>query len=91
MPSPARTDERALYRPTPITTDAWATEQVQAGMAVLLREKNLTAYAEACRDCARGLLDTARKQRAMGQPDEVARLVRNARWYWQRYIWEIVP
>lgn len=35
MPSPARTDERALCRPTPITDDAWAEQQYQAALAVI--------------------------------------------------------
>lgn len=35
MPSPARTDEQALYRPTPITDDAWADQQYQAALAVI--------------------------------------------------------
>lgn len=74
---------------TRLPDDAWASEQVQAGMAVLLNELNLTDYAEACRDCARGLIETAREWKKEGRPDEVARLVTNARWYWRRYIWEI--
>lgn len=69
--------------------DAWADEQVQTGMAVLINERNLTACAEACRDCARGLIQTARQWKAQNRPDEVARLVNSARWYWRRYLWEI--
>ena len=72
-----------------LPTEDQINEQVQAGMAVLLNERNLTGYAEACRDCARGLIETARDMKAEGRPDEVARLVTNARWYWRRYIWEI--
>lgn len=74
---------------TRLPDDAWADEQVQAGMAVLLNERNLTDYAEACRDCALGLIRTARQWKAQNRPDEVARLVNNARWYWRRYLWEI--
>lgn len=73
---------------TRLPDDAWATDQVQAGMSVLLNDRNLTAYAEACRDCARGLIRTAREWKLAGRPDEVARLVRNARWYWHRYLLE---
>ena len=72
-----------------LPTDDQIHEQVQAGMAVLLNDRNLTAYAEACRDCARGLIETAREWKKEGRPDEVARLVTSARWYWRRYIWEI--
>jgi hypothetical protein len=48
----------------------------------------MTAYALACRDCALGLLRTAREVKLDGNTKEVNRLVSNARWYWHRYIWE---
>ena len=36
----------------------------------------MNAYSQACRDCAFGLLRTAREYRAMGNEREVARLVK---------------
>lgn len=47
-------------------------------------------YLRACRDCAFGLLQTAREHKAMNQPREVARLVTNARWYWRKYLQEMI-
>lgn len=67
-----------------LPTDTEATANVQAGMDVLMREKARDAMA----DCARGLIRTAREWKAMGRPDEAARLVRNARWYWRWYLRE---
>lgn len=49
----------------------------------------MSAYALACRDCARGLLRLARDVKHDGRPSEVSRLVNNARFYWRRYIWEL--
>lgn len=49
----------------------------------------MSEYAKACRDCAIGLLNTARDVKRDGNTREVTRLVLSARWYWQRYIWEI--
>lgn len=49
----------------------------------------MSAYALACRACAIGLLNTAREVKQTGNPNEVIRLVNNARWYWHRYIWEL--
>lgn len=49
----------------------------------------MSSYALACRDCALGLLKTARDVKRDGNIREVNRLVRTARWYWQRYIWEL--
>lgn len=49
----------------------------------------MSTYALACRDCALGLLRTARDAKEYGNTTEVIRLVNNARWYWQRYIWEL--
>jgi len=49
----------------------------------------MSNYALACRSCALGLLNTAREVKRFGNHREVNRLVRNARWYWQRYIWEL--
>ena len=49
----------------------------------------MSTYAIACRECALGLLNTAREVKRDGNAREVARLVNNARWYWHRYIWEI--
>jgi hypothetical protein len=48
----------------------------------------VTSYALACRECALGLLRTAREVKRDGNTKEVVRLVNNARWYWRRYIWE---
>lgn len=45
--------------------------------------------AAACRDCALGLLRTARIYKEIGCPDDVARLVQNARWYWHSYLTKI--
>lgn len=47
------------------------------------------AHAMALHDAARGLLRTARQWKAMNRPDEVARLVKIARWYWRRYRMEM--
>ncbi len=44
------------------------------------------SFALACRECALGLLKTAREWKAANRPDEVKRLVRNARWYWRHYL-----
>lgn len=49
----------------------------------------MTDFARACRDCAYGLLRTAREYREMKNEREVTRLVRNARWYWRLYRQEI--
>ena len=49
----------------------------------------MSAYASACRDCAFGLLRTAREYREMGNEREVARLVNSARFYWRMYKQEI--
>lgn len=49
----------------------------------------MSSYALACRDCALGLLKTAREVNRDGNHSEAARLVNNARWYWRRYIWEL--
>lgn len=48
----------------------------------------MTDFARACRDCAYGLLRTAREYREMGNEREAARLVNDARWYWLRYKME---
>lgn len=48
-----------------------------------------TTYALACRDCALGLLSTARDRKRDGNMREVTRLVNAARWYWHRYTMEI--
>lgn len=50
----------------------------------------MTDYALACRDCAFGLLRTAREYRDMGNWSEVARLINAARFYWRMYRQEIV-
>ncbi|WP_287323761.1 hypothetical protein [Mesorhizobium sp.] len=49
----------------------------------------MSTYSLACRDCALGLLQTAREAKKYGNTREVARLVNNARFYWRRYIWEL--
>jgi hypothetical protein len=49
----------------------------------------VSTYALACRDCALGLLNTARYAKSYGNTREVIRLVNKARWYWRRYILEI--
>lgn len=49
----------------------------------------MSTYALACRDCALGLLRTARDAKSYGNTKEVVRLVNNARWYWKRYLMEI--
>lgn len=49
----------------------------------------MSTYSLACRACALGLLKTARDVKRDGNRSEVIRLVLNARWYWQRYIWEL--
>lgn len=46
----------------------------------------MTDYATACRNCALGLLDTARKWKEQGNQHEVNRLAGVARWYWRRYL-----
>lgn len=46
----------------------------------------MTEYSTACRNCALGLLDTARKWKARGNQHEVNRLAGVARWYWRRYL-----
>lgn len=43
----------------------------------------------ACRDCARGLLKTAREAKQDGNRAEAARLVNSARFYWRWYLQEI--
>lgn len=48
----------------------------------------MSAYALACRDCALGLLKTARDVKRSGNAVEVARLIANARWYWRRFLLE---
>ena len=50
----------------------------------------MNAYSQACRDCAFGLLRTAREYRAMGNEREVARLVNASRFYWRMYKQEIM-
>ena len=50
----------------------------------------MSDYGKACHDCALGLLRTARDVKRDGNVHEVIRLVNAARWYWHRYIWEIV-
>jgi hypothetical protein len=50
----------------------------------------MSAYALACRDCALGLLRTARDVKRCGNSSEVTRLVNNARWYWGRYMMELI-
>ncbi len=50
----------------------------------------MSDYAKACRDCALGLLRTARDAKSYGNTREASRLVLNARWYWQRYLWELM-
>ena len=52
-------------------------------------ETAVSAYSKACRDCAFGLLRTAREYRAMGNEREVARLVNASRFYWRMYKQEI--
>lgn len=49
----------------------------------------MSTYALACRECALGLLNTARDVKRDGKVNEVIRLVNNSRWYWRRYIWEL--
>lgn len=49
----------------------------------------MSTYALACRDCALGLLRTARDVKRDGNTTEVIRLVNNSRWYWRRFIWEL--
>lgn len=43
----------------------------------------------ALRDCARGLLNTARQERQRGNVSAVARLVKSARFHWHWYIREL--
>lgn len=50
----------------------------------------MSDYAKACRECAIGLLRTAREVKRDGNTHEVIRLVNNSRWYWHRYIWELM-
>lgn len=45
----------------------------------------MNPYSLACRDCAFGLLRTAREYRAMGNEQEVARLVNASRFYWNMF------
>lgn len=49
----------------------------------------MNAYSQACRDCAFGLLRTAREYRVMGNEREVARLVYASRFYWRLYKQEM--
>jgi hypothetical protein len=49
----------------------------------------MSTYALACRDCALGLLNTARYAKSYGNTNEVIRLVNNARWYWRRFTHEL--
>jgi hypothetical protein len=49
------------------------------------REKTIRAL----RDCAKGLLHTARQWKAQGRPDRVSEVVRSARWHWHWYLREI--
>lgn len=81
--------ERLLYRPTPAETIAACETLLRCGVDADQRAVIISKHAEACRDCARGLIRTAREWKASGRPDEVARLVRNARWHWRWYIMEI--
>lgn len=80
---------RPLYHPTPAETIAACETLLRAGLPREARVVVLSRYAEACRDCARGLIATAREWKARNRPDEVARLVKNARWYWRWYVTEI--
>lgn len=48
-----------------------------------------SSYSQACRDCAFGLLRTARQHREMGNEREVIRLVNASRFYWRMYKQEI--
>lgn len=50
---------------------------------------NRLREAIASRDCALGLLDTARGYRQINRPDEVARLVKRLRAEWRRYLREM--
>ena len=49
----------------------------------------MSAYALACRECALGLLRTARDVKRGGNMSEAIRLVNNARWYWRRFTNEL--
>lgn len=50
----------------------------------------MSEIAKAKRDCALGLLRTAKSRKAWAGTDpDVARLVSNARWYWRSYLREI--
>lgn len=80
---------RELFAPTPA--------EIQAACEVLLRVEPMNSearrvvrdrYAKAFRDAAFGLLRTAREYRDMNRPDEVARLVKSARWHWAQYRME---
>ena len=53
------------------------------------READMTPHErtiQALHDCAKGLLHTARQWKQRGRSDEVARLVKSARWHWHRYL-----
>ena len=76
---------RALYRPTPSEILAACETLLRTGVPRPQRSVILEREALAHRDCARGLLRTAREQKAMNNPAEVTRLVETARWHWLRY------
>lgn len=47
----------------------------------------MTSLQSALRDCALGLLRSARERKAFeGSSNEVSRLVKNARWHWRHYL-----
>lgn len=69
-----------------------ALTDTRAGEPITAREAGiviLSPAAQACREAVPGLINTARQRKAMGQPDQVARLVKDARLFWHWYIREI--
>lgn len=82
---------RPLYHPTPDEIMRACEVLMCHGLAQEARRTVLTKYAEACRDCAKGLIRTAKSRKEWaGHDAEVKRLLHKARWYWRCYTREIV-
>ena len=49
----------------------------------------MSSTAQALRDCAKGLLRTAREAKEIGRTESASRLAHSARFYWRWYLQEI--
>lgn len=67
--------------------------QVAQSIASRKEQDGVTPLAGELRRSALGFLHTARQRKKWGvaYPDDIERLVSNARWHWRRYLQEIQP